>query len=163
MDLRKIKKLIDILEESNLAELEIKEGEEVVRLSRIPKGMTLPMIAPAAVPAPVTHVHVEQHRAAASASGAPAADAPASPPGKALPDGHVVRSPMVGTYYASPNPDAPPFVKLGQQVKPGDTLAIIEAMKMFNQIEADVGGTIVAILATSGRPIEFDEPLFVIG
>lgn len=164
MDLRKIKKLIDILEESNLAELEIKEGEEVVRLSRIPKGMTLPMMAPAAAPAPVTHVHVEQHRpAAAAGSSTPAADTPAGPPGKALPEGHVVRSPMVGTYYASPNPEAAPFVKLGQQVKPGDTLAIIEAMKMFNQIEADVGGTIVAILATSGRPIEFDEPLFVIG
>ncbi len=167
MDLRKIKKLIDILEESNLAELEIKEGEEVVRLSRIPKGMTLPMVAAApAAPAPVTHVHVEQHRAPqAAGSGAPAAapETPGTATGKALPDGHVVRSPMVGTYYASPNPDAPPFVKLGQQVKPGDTLAIIEAMKMFNQIEADVGGTVLAILATSGRPIEFDEPLFVIG
>lgn len=160
MDLRKIKKLIDILEESNLAELEIKEGEEVVRLSRIPKGMSLPMAAPvAAVPAPVTHVHVEQHRPATAA----APEAGGSPASKTLPEGHVVRSPMVGTFYASPNPDAPPFVKIGQQVKPGDTLAIIEAMKMFNQIEADVGGTVVAILATSGRPIEFDEPLFVIG
>ncbi|GMV28141.1 MAG: acetyl-CoA carboxylase, biotin carboxyl carrier protein [Rhodanobacteraceae bacterium] len=164
MDLRKIKKLIDILEESNLAELEIKEGEEVVRLSRIPKGMTLPMAAAAApaAPAPVTHVHVEQHRPGTPAqSNAP--ETPGNATGKTMPDGHVVRSPMVGTYYASPNPDAPPFVKLGQQVKPGDTLAIIEAMKMFNQIEADVGGTILAILATSGRPIEFDEPLFVIG
>ena len=164
MDLRKIKKLIDILEESNLAELEIKEGEEVVRLSRMPRGMTLPMMAAAAPPAPVTHVHVEQHRAPAGATGAaPAPETPGAPSGKALPDGHVVRSPMVGTYYASPNPEAPPFVKIGQQVKPGDTLAIIEAMKMFNQIEADVGGTILAVLATSGRPIEFDEPLFVIG
>ena len=166
MDLRKIKKLIDILEESNLAELEIKEGEEVVRLSRIPKGMSLPMAAmPAIAPAPVTHVHVEQHRPATAAAGTAgtAPEAAGNASGKALPDGHVVRSPMVGTYYASPNPDAPPFVKLGQQVKPGDTLAIIEAMKMFNQIEADVGGTILAILATSGRPIEFDEPLFVIG
>ena len=164
MDLRKIKKLIDILEESNLAELEIKEGEEVVRLSRIPRGMTLPMAAAVpAPPAPVTHVHVEQHRAATPAAGGTAPETPGSAAGKTLPDGHVVRSPMVGTYYASPNPEAPPFVKLGQQVKPGDTLAIIEAMKMFNQIEADVGGTILAILATSGRPIEFDEPLFVIG
>ena len=163
MDLRKIKKLIDILEESNLAELEIKEGEEVVRLSRLPRGMTLPMMS-APLPAPVTHVHVEPQRIAAPAAGtAPAAPDAGAPAGKALPDGHVVRSPMVGTYYASPNPEAPPFVKLGQQVKPGDTLAIIEAMKMFNQIEADVGGTVLAILATSGRPIEFDEPLFVIG
>jgi acetyl-CoA carboxylase biotin carboxyl carrier protein len=162
VDLRKIKKLIDILEESNLAELEIKEGEEVVRLSRIPKGMSLPMAPIAAAPAPVTHVHVEQHRPAATAA-ASAPEAAGTANTKSLPDGHVVRSPMVGTYYASPNPEAPPFVKLGQQVKPGDTLAIIEAMKMFNQIEADVGGTILAILATSGRPIEFDEPLFVIG
>jgi acetyl-CoA carboxylase biotin carboxyl carrier protein len=160
VDLRKIKKLIDILEESNLAELEIKEGEEVVRLSRMPRGMTLPMMQAAAPAAPVTHVHVEQHR---PQNGAPAPETPGAATSKALPDGHVVRSPMVGTYYASPNPEAPPFVKLGQQVKPGDTLAIIEAMKMFNQIEADVGGTILAILASSGRPIEFDEPLFVIG
>lgn len=166
MDLRKIKKLIDILEESNLAELEIKEGEEVVRLSRLPRGMTLPMMTAAAVaPAPVTHVHVEQHRAqgGAAQTQAPAPETPGTATTKALPDGHVVRSPMVGTYYASPNPESPPFVKLGQQVKPGDTLAIIEAMKMFNQIEADVGGTVLAILASSGRPIEFDEPLFVIG
>ncbi|MBL8299877.1 MAG: acetyl-CoA carboxylase biotin carboxyl carrier protein [Rhodanobacteraceae bacterium] len=163
MDLRKIKKLIDILEESNLAELEIKEGEEVVRLSRIPKGMSLPMAPMQAAPAPVTHVHVEPQRPAATSAGPAAAEAAGGAVNKALPDGHVVRSPMVGTYYASPSPDAPPFVKLGQQVKPGDTLAIIEAMKMFNQIEADVGGTVLAILATSGRPIEFDEPLFVIG
>lgn len=163
MDLRKIKKLIDILEESNLAELEIKEGEEVVRLSRMPRGMAMPVMQAAPVAAaPVTHVHVEQHRAQAGTP-AQAPETPGAATNKALPDGHVVRSPMVGTYYASPNPEAPPFVKLGQQVKPGDTLAIIEAMKMFNQIEADVGGTVLAILASSGRPIEFDEPLFVIG
>lgn len=137
MDLRKIKKLIDILEESNLAEIEIKEGEESVRLSRMPKGAA----TIAAAPAP----------------------APASSGGKELPPGHVLRSPMVGTYYASPNPESPPFVKIGQTVKIGDTLGIIEAMKMFNQIEADAAGTIVAILATSGQPVEFDEPLFVIG
>jgi acetyl-CoA carboxylase biotin carboxyl carrier protein len=163
MDLRKIKKLIDILEESNLAELEIKEGEEVVRLSRMPRGFVPVQQAPA--PAPVTHVHVEQHRAAAAAAGASAAtpDVPAAPKEKGLPDGHIVRSPMVGTFYASPNPESPTFVKVGQQVKPGDTLAIIEAMKMFNQIEADVGGTILAIVASTGQPVEFDEPLFVIG
>ena len=82
--------------------------------------------------------------------------------GKELPDGHVIRSPMVGTYYASANPDSPPFVKVGQQVKAGDVLAIIEAMKMFNHIEADVSGTIAAVLASTGQPVEFDEPLFVI-
>ncbi|UXI68787.1 acetyl-CoA carboxylase biotin carboxyl carrier protein [Tahibacter amnicola] len=159
MDLRKIKKLIDILEESNLAELEIKEGEEVVRLSRMPRGAVPVMAAPQQ---PVTHVHVEQHRAGQSA---PAASEPAAPAasGKTLPEGHVVRSPMVGTFYASPNPDAPAFVKVGQQVKAGDTLGIIEAMKMFNQIEADISGTVVAVLASNGQPIEFDEPLFVIG
>ena len=157
MDLRKIKKLIDILEESNLAELEIKEGEESVRLSRVPKGA----FAPAA---PVTHVQVPA--AAPAPVSAPAANTPAPAPaagGKELPPGHVLRSPMVGTFYASPNPEAPAFVKVGQTVKVGDTLAIIEAMKMFNQIEADAAGTVLAVLASSGQPVEFDEPLFVIG
>jgi len=155
VDLRKIKKLIDILEESNLAELEIREGEETVRLSRVPKG---------GVAVPVAHVahaqvQVEPQRPAA----APAAE-PAAPGGdRDLPAGHVVRSPMVGTYYASANPQSPPFVKVGQQVKVGDTLGIIEAMKMFNQIEADVAGTVLAILGENGQPVEFDEPLFVIG
>ena len=157
MDLRKIKKLIDILEESNLAELEIKEGEESVRLSRIPKGAYATQAAQ-----PVTHVHVEPQRAAAATSAAEPTSAQ-QPGARELPAGHVVRSPMVGTYYASPNPEAQPFVKVGQAVKVGDTLAIIEAMKMFNQIEADHSGTIVAILATTGQPVEFDEPLFVIG
>ncbi|MGH8122145.1 MAG: acetyl-CoA carboxylase biotin carboxyl carrier protein [Rudaea sp.] len=154
MDLRKIKKLIDILEESNLAELEIKEGEESVRLSRIPKGLA----GPAAEHAPITHVQVPSQTGPAALTSAPA---PAA--GKEQPAGHVLRSPMVGTFYASPNPENPPFVTVGQRVKVGDTLAIIEAMKMFNQIEADVAGTIVAVLATSGQPVEFDEPLFVIG
>ena len=158
MDLRKIKKLIDILEESNLSELEIKEGEESVRLSRMPTGSFATHAAQ-----PVTHVHVEPQRAAV----APAAVAmentgtPAS--GRELPPGHVVRSPMVGTFYASPNPEAAAFVKVGQTVKSGDVLGIIEAMKMFNQIESDVSGTVVAVLASTGQPVEFDEPLFVIG
>jgi acetyl-CoA carboxylase biotin carboxyl carrier protein len=156
MDLRKIKKLIDILEESNLAELEIKEGEESVRLSRIPTSL-------AAAPAtPVTHVQVP----APAATAAPVAPAPTAPPavgGKDVPAGHVLRSPMVGTFYTSPNPESPAFVKVGDVVKVGDTLAVIEAMKMFNQIEADVAGTIKAVLASSGQPVEFDEPLFVIG
>ncbi|MBS0581871.1 MAG: acetyl-CoA carboxylase biotin carboxyl carrier protein [Proteobacteria bacterium] len=157
MDLRKIKKLIDILEESNLAELEIKEGEESVRLSRVPKGAA---VAPAAPP---THVQVP---VAAPAPTTPAASVPTPAPatgGKELPPGHVLRSPMVGTFYASPSPEAPAFVKVGQTVKVGDTLGIIEAMKMFNQIEADAAGTVLAVLASSGQPVEFDEPLFVIG
>ncbi len=157
MDLRKIKKLIDILEESNLAELEIHEGEESVRLSRLPTGSFSTQAQP-----PVTHVHVEPQRAAVPAIGSDSAPS-ATAEGRALPPGHVVRSPMVGTYYGSANPESPPFVKVGQQVKVGDTLCIIEAMKMFNQIEADAAGTIVAIIASNGEPVEFDEPLFVIG
>jgi acetyl-CoA carboxylase biotin carboxyl carrier protein len=158
MDLRKIKKLIDLLEESNLAELEIKEGEEIVRLSRLPKGMvgTLPMVAAPAAPAPV---RVE---APAASPVAVPAETPAGG-GKALPDGHVVKAPMVGTFYASANPDSPPFAKVGQAVKAGETLGIIEAMKMFNQIEADVAGTVLAVLVSNGQPVEFDEPMFVIG
>ena len=160
MDLRKIKKLIDLLEESNLAEIEIKEGEESVRLSRTPVGgyapapmMAAPVIqaaAPVAAPAMPMHSPTE-----ASTGGT-------AKPGNALPDGHVQRAPMVGTYYASPSPDKPPFVSVGQQVKAGETLAIIEAMKMFNPIEAEVSGTVVAILGETGNPVEFDQPLFVI-
>ncbi|TPG44985.1 acetyl-CoA carboxylase biotin carboxyl carrier protein [Rhodanobacter glycinis] len=151
MDLRKIKKLIDLLEESNLAELEIKEGEEVVRLSRVPKS-TAPVaaapVAVAAAPAPIAAAPV------AAVAEVPAADV--------LPAGHVVKAPMVGTFYASATPGTPAFVKVGQQVKAGETLGIIEAMKMFNQIEADVAGTVQAILVENGQPVEFDEPMFVI-
>jgi acetyl-CoA carboxylase biotin carboxyl carrier protein len=150
MDLRKIKKLIDLLEESNLAELEIKEGEEVVRLSRVPKGTVTMAAAPVAVAAPAV--------AAPVAAPAPAA----APAASALPDGHVVKAPMVGTFYASATPGAAAFVKIGQQVKAGETLGIIEAMKMFNQIEADVAGTVQAILVENGQPVEFDQPMFVI-
>jgi acetyl-CoA carboxylase biotin carboxyl carrier protein len=145
MDLRKIKKLIDLLEESNLAELEIKEGEEVVRLSRVPKGSVTVAPAPMHAPAPVA-----------------AAPAPAPAAANNLPAGHVVKAPMVGTFYASSTPGAPAFVKVGQQVKAGETLGIIEAMKMFNQIEADVAGTVQAILVDNGQPVEFDQPMFVI-
>ena len=149
MDLRKIKKLIDLLEESNLAELEIKEGEEVVRLSRVPKGTVTVAPAPVMAAAPVAAPPV-----------APAADA--APAVAALPAGHVLKAPMVGTFYASATPGAPPFVKVGQKVKAGETLGIIEAMKMFNQIEAEVSGTVQAILVENGQPVEFDEPMFVI-
>jgi acetyl-CoA carboxylase biotin carboxyl carrier protein len=156
MDLRKIKKLIDLLEESNLAELEIKEGEEIVRLSRVPKGMVSTM---AMAPAPMQAQRIEAPPASAAA---PADNAQAGT-GKVVPDGHVVKAPMVGTFYASANPESPAFVKIGQQVKAGETLGIIEAMKMFNQIEADVAGTVRAILVSNGQPVEFDEPMFVIG
>ncbi|TXI45447.1 MAG: acetyl-CoA carboxylase biotin carboxyl carrier protein [Lysobacter sp.] len=162
MDLRKIKKLIDLLEESNLAEIEIKEGEESVRLARVPKGgvaMTMP--------APVAPLHLEHAPRAAPtmpmASPVEAATGGTPRPGSDLPDGHVVRSPMVGTFYASPSPDKPAFVKVGQMVKQGETLGIVEAMKMFNPIEADVSGTVLAIQCESGQPVEFDQPLFVIG
>jgi acetyl-CoA carboxylase biotin carboxyl carrier protein len=161
MDLRKIKKLIDLLEESNLAEIEIKEGEESVRLARMPKGGMLASAAPAPL---VQHV-------AAAPMAAPmpmqspvqAATGGSKPAAPELPAGHVVRSPMVGTFYTSPSPDKPAFVSVGQAVKAGDTLGIIEAMKMFNPIEADVSGTVLAIQCDSGQPVEFDQPLFVIG
>ena len=164
MDLRKIKKLIDLLEESNLAEIEIKEGEESVRLSRAPVsgyGMVQaqPQMMMAQAPA--------QAQAAAPAmpmqSPTEASTGGTAKAGNALPDGHVLRAPMVGTFYASSAPDKPAFVSIGQQVKAGETLAIIEAMKMFNPIEADASGTIVAILGENGQPVEFDQPLFVIG
>ena len=165
MDLRKIKKLIDLLDESNLAEIEIKEGEESVRLSRMPKNMPAQQLTYAAAPAQAAaSAHAEAPRPA-HAHAAPTGHADTAHIGKGgreLPDGHVLRSPMVGTFYASPNPESPPFVKVGQTVKAGETLAIIEAMKMFNPIEADVSGTVTAVLASSGQPIEFDEPLFVI-
>lgn len=154
MDLRKIKKLIDLLEESNLAELEIKEGEEVVRLSRVPKGGVA-----LAAPAPVA---VAAAPVAVAAAPAPAAAAEAASATSGLPAGHVVKAPMVGTFYAAATPGAPALVKVGQQVKAGDTLGIIEAMKMFNQIEADVSGIIQTILVENSQSVEFDQPMFVI-
>lgn len=154
MDLRKIKKLIDLLEESNLAEIEIKEGEESVRLARVPQGGVVAAAPAAAQAAPAP--------AMAMSSPTEASTGGTAKPASALPEGHVLRAPMVGTFYASPAPDKPPFVNIGQAVKAGETLAIIEAMKMFNPIEADVSGTIVAVLGESGQPVEFDQPLFVI-
>ena len=158
MDLRKIKKLIDLLEESNLAEIEIKEGEESVRLARVPKGAMI-----AAAPAPMVQ-HVESRPAAPMPMSSPteASTGGTAKPTSNLPEGHVVRAPMVGTFYLSPSPDKPAFVTVGQQVKAGETLAIIEAMKMFNPIEADVSGTVKAVLTENGQPVEFDQPLFVI-
>jgi acetyl-CoA carboxylase biotin carboxyl carrier protein len=162
MDLRKIKKLIDLLEESNLAEIEIKEGEESVRLARMPRGGVA-----VSVPAPAP-LHLEHAPRAAQPMAMPMqspvdAATGGSRSSPELPDGHIVRSPMVGTFYASPSPDKPAFVKIGQAVKQGETLGIIEAMKMFNPIEADVSGNVLAIQCESGQPVEFDQPLFVIG
>lgn len=159
MDLRKIKKLIDLLEESNLNEIEIKEGEESVRLARLPSGGAAPVhYAPMHhAPAPAPAAPMPMHSPTEAATGG------SKPAGHGLPDGHVVRAPMVGTFYASPAPDKPAFVTVGATVKAGDTLGIIEAMKMFNPIEADVSGTVLAIQCESGQPVEFDQPMFVIG
>ncbi|MFW1677998.1 acetyl-CoA carboxylase biotin carboxyl carrier protein [Pontibacter sp. JAM-7] len=148
MDIRKVKKLIELLEESNINEIEIKEGEESVRISR---GSSV--IAAPAAPAPVAAVP------AAAPAAAPAAEAaPAAPEVS----GHVVKSPMVGTFYGSPSPSSPSFVEVGQSIKAGDVICIIEAMKMMNQIEADKSGVIEAILAEDGQPVEFDQPLVTI-
>jgi acetyl-CoA carboxylase biotin carboxyl carrier protein len=147
MDIRKIKKLIEMLEESNLAEIEVREGEESIRISRASSSTAAPVVQ-------ATH-------AAAPVAPAPAA---ASAPAKSetLPSGHVVASPMVGTFYRAPTPGAPSFVEIGQRVEQGETLCIIEAMKMMNSIEADKAGVIVTILKENGQPVEYGEALFVI-
>lgn len=162
MDLRKIKKLIELLEESNLSELEIKEGEEVVRLSRFPTGTPTPAAQPAPVivqtqiPAPAPTINDRANPTESAIDEVAGGE-------RGLPSGHVVRAPMVGTFYAAASPGAEPFVKVGQQIKIGDPLGVIEAMKMFNQLEADVAGTLLAVVAENGQPVEFDQPLFVIG
>ncbi len=154
MDIRKVKKLIELLEESNIDEIEIKEGEEAVRISRN-SGKLAP--APAYAPAPVAAAPAPAAPApAAPAPAAPAAESPSAAPATS---GHVVVSPMVGTFYRSPSPTAPAFVEVGQTVKVGDVLCIVEAMKMMNQIEADKAGTVEAILVENGEPVEFDQPL----
>jgi acetyl-CoA carboxylase biotin carboxyl carrier protein len=155
MDIRKVKKLIELLEESGIAELEISEGEESVRISRYPPGGSVQHIALAAPPP-------ASAPAAAPAPGRAPAPNPAAAPAEADIPGHKVVSPMVGTYYESPAPGADPFVKVGSEVKVGDTLCIIEAMKMMNQIEADKAGRIAAMLATNGEPVEYGQTLFVI-
>lgn len=150
MDIRKVKKLIELLEESNIDELEIKEGEESVRITRnsgvqyVSAGH-MPQMAPQYAPAP--------------ASAPAAAEAPSEP----TISGHSVKSPMVGTYYSKPSPTSEPFIQVGQQVKVGDVLCIVEAMKMMNQIEAEKSGTISAILVEDGEPLEFDQTMIVIG
>jgi acetyl-CoA carboxylase biotin carboxyl carrier protein len=152
MDIRKVKKLIELLEESGIAEIEITEGEESVRISRYNAPAATQMMVSAPAQAPV----------AASAAAPAAAPAATSPSGKEIPAGHQVKSPMVGTFYRASSPGAKAFVDIGQTVKEGDTLCIIEAMKMMNQIEADKAGVIKAILADNGDPVEFGQPLFVI-
>lgn len=152
MDIRKIKKLIELVEESGISELEISEGEESVRISRAAPAASIPVMQQAYA-APV-------QQPALSAAVAPAAEA--APAAAAEISGHIVRSPMVGTFYRTPSPDAKAFIEVGQKVNVGDTLCIVEAMKMMNQIEADKSGTVKAILVESGQPVEFDEPLVVI-
>lgn len=147
MDIRKIKKLIELLEESGIAEIEIREGEESVRISR---GQ-IAQAAPVQTTLPVATAPV--------AASAPAAQ-PAAAPAQAA--GTPIKSPMVGTFYRSASPTAKPFVEVGSSIKAGDTLCVVEAMKMFNQIEAETSGTITAILVENGQPVEYDQPLFII-
>lgn len=151
MDIRKIKKLIELVEESGIAELEISEGEESVRISRNFSGQVT-----TAMP------HMMMQQAAPVAAPAAAAPVAAAPAADAAPSGHLMRSPMVGSFYRSSSPEAKPFVEVGQQVNVGDTLCIVEAMKMMNQIESDKAGVIKAILVENGQAVEFDEPLFII-
>ncbi|HXZ53541.1 MAG TPA: acetyl-CoA carboxylase biotin carboxyl carrier protein [Burkholderiales bacterium] len=151
MDLRKLKKLIDLVEESGIAELEITEGEEKVKIVRgggvsLTPVASAPPLSPVAAPAPEAKPSVATPAAA-----------------EASPEGHVVKSPMVGTFYRAASPDAKPFVEVGEVVKEGQTICIVEAMKLMNEIEADASGTIKAILVENGQPVEYGQPLFVIG
>ena len=149
MDIRTVKKLIELLEESGIAEIEIKEGEEAVRISRMPTGNPMPQYI--AAPAPV----------AAAPAAAPVAAAP-TPHARRKDDENIVPAPMVGTYYSAGSPTAKPFVAIGDEVKEGQVLCIIEAMKMMNQIECEFTGTVRAVLVKSGDPVEFSQPLFII-
>jgi len=155
MDLRKLKKLIDLVQESGIGEIEITEGEEKVRICRqAPGGAPVIMAAPGMQQMPFA-----APGAAPATSAAPAVPAAASP---AEPKGHQLKSPMVGTFYRAPSPGAPPFVEIGQQVTKGQTLCIIEAMKLLNEIESDASGTVKAILVENGQPVEYGQPLFTI-
>ena len=150
MDIRKIKKLIELLEESGIAEIEIKEGEEAVRISRMGAAGTF---------APVMHAPAP---AAAPARGSELLPAAAEAAPKPKPNEHVITAPMVGTFYAAPSPGAKAFVEIGDEIKVGQVLCVIEAMKMMNQIEADKAGRVTSIMARNGDPVEFGQPLFVI-
>ena len=151
MDIRKIKKLIELLEESDVEELEIHEGDDSVRISRRREQATAGHY--------VSHFAAPAPQAPAPAAEAAPADAPAAP---AAINGHAVKSPMVGTFYRSPSPSASAFIEVGQKVNAGDVICIVEAMKMMNQIEADKAGTVTEILVENGQPVEFDQPLVVI-
>ena len=151
MDLRKLKTLIDLVAESGIAELEVTEGEDKVRIAKFSPAPVAPTSSTTLLTAPVP-----------PAAGGSAAPTPAAVPPPAEPTGHVVKSPMVGTFYRSSSPGAPACVELGQAVKPGDTLCIIEAMKLLNEIEAEVGGVIKEILVDNGQPVEYGQPLFTI-
>ncbi len=152
MDLRKLKKLIDLVQESGISELEVTEGEEKVRIAKYPPASAYQGALHAA-PAPL------QVAALPANNPMPASTAPVD----ALPDGHVVKSPMVGTFYRAASPGAQPFADIGQKVKAGERLCIIEAMKLMNEIESDVDGTVKAILVDNGQPVEYGQPLFVVG
>lgn len=152
MDIRKVKKLIELLDESGIAEIEITEGEESVRISRHPQGMVAAAPVAAPLPAPV-----------AAAPAAPVAAPPPAPaPVEPEEEGYGVTAPMVGTFYSAPSPGAPPFVQVGDRINEGDTLCIVEAMKMMNQIEAEVSGVIKSIRVQNGEPVEYGQILFVI-
>jgi acetyl-CoA carboxylase biotin carboxyl carrier protein len=154
MDIRKVKKLIELLEESGISEIEISEGEESVRISRYPQPGTVSMAA-APMMLPAHAAPVAAPPALASAQSAAATVAPAA-------RGQQVTAPMVGTFYSGPAPGAKPFVEIGSEVKPGDTLCVIEAMKMMNQIESEFAGRVVSVLVENGNPVEFGQPLFII-
>lgn len=153
MDIRKVKKLIELLEESGISEIEIREGEESVRISR---SISAHAIAPPVQP--VTQVSVP----VAPPTPAPVPAPEAAPPPAADTEGTIIESPMVGTFYASPSPGSPAFVSVGQAIKPGDTICIVEAMKILNQIESEVSGTVKAVLVEDGQPVEFGQPLMVV-
>ena len=155
MDIRKIKKLIELLDESGIAEIEIKEGEEAVRISRMPTGNAVTHLLPQMAHLPP----MPAAPASAPLAAAPAAEGAAAKP-KA--NEHVITAPMVGTFYGSPSPGAKPFVEIGDEIKVGQVLCIIEAMKMMNQIEADKAGRVASVMARNGDPVEFGQPLFVV-
>jgi len=154
MDLRKLKKLIDLVQESGIAELEITEGEEKVKIVKGGAVAALGAATPALAVAPETALARESAKAPTPA--------PIAPEAEAAPEGQLVKAPMVGTFYRSPSPDAKPFVEVGQAVKKGDTVCIIEAMKLMNEIETDVSGVVKAILVENGQPVEYGQPLLVI-
>jgi acetyl-CoA carboxylase biotin carboxyl carrier protein len=156
MDIRKIKKLIELLEESGIAEIEIKEGEEALRISRMPTSglAATQLVAPMPMPMPAAPLAAPMPATAAQPAAAPTA--------KAKPNEHVITAPMVGTFYGAPSPGAKAFIEIGDEIKVGQVLCIIEAMKMMNQIESDKAGRVTSIMARNGDPVEFGQPLFVV-